>query len=528
MKPVLRVIAFLFLAGFLLTRLEVLESKRLTTSYDRIRILGVEADPNIAGKVYVVVGKSESPPCAEAYERSECWKKISDDPQAKVFESSDYGRTWNEIPLELITDSSDPSNIYLRHFSFDSELINSSFNIDRVGRIYQYKICCYREIIYDASQAQSRLYYSFNEGSLWGQNRLTWVIASASKADPSTVYLGLNDFGLVIGPNPDYSGTPTRDWFLSNAMLPGTINSLTGPNGGTNFQIFILALVMILIIPPLPYLNGWALMQAFRYAFQPGEEWELNSYVWLIGGIATLSYLVPLTFALVVPSVDFKSTVIVLGIFNVIIGGLGGWWISRKRNFSTAFTRKMIIGCILLSLPVPIGLYFGIIAWCILMALWCAFVGCRAALSQFLEKEGGVGAQWGIDRMALEIPGLFLIIVVPMMTLALGLWYGLMFLRLDALFAIIYPLVALAVVVAIFVNVVIRYLKFRVRRGAWLVKKKAAQPDGANGLRRSDRSLWRKLFDYTLIWVSGTVTVCLCLIWAVTTAPAWFQMLMGF
>ncbi len=289
-----------------------------------------------------------------------------------------------------------------------------------------------------------------------------------------------------------------------------------------------LVVLLLLCIPPLPYLNGWALMQAFRYAFQPGEDRELRRYTWLISGIATLSYIISLIFTLKPENTNVRSAVIVLGIFNVIIGGLGGWWISHRRNFSTEFTRKMIIGCVLLSLAFPFAMFFRIFGWAILMAFWCAFVGCRAALSQFLEKEGGVGSQWGIDRMALEIPGLFLIAAIPMMIVGFVIWYVLVSLRLDAFFAVaIFPLIALAVVIAIFVNIVIRYLKYRVQQGAWLVKKKAAQPSGADGLRRSDRTLWRKLFDYTLIWVSGTVTVWVCLIWAVTSAPITFQILIG-
>lgn len=519
MKPVLRVIAFLFLVGLLFQILQ--PGTRPTVVNNPIRVLDVAADPDVAGKVYVLTGKNIAYYCSAA-PITRCIQSVSPEQEIKVHESGDYGKTWKEIPVEIVVDG----NTHIKQFkvrpNFDLRIYEDAY-----GRFhcndsdYGTELRCFKwKSAYGIIRKKDS---SYSYMSNYYDNPIP---NSISNADRSTVFIGLGVSGIVVGPNPAYSATPTRDWMLVNSILPPSVSSSS--LGFTAFPLILITLTIMLLIPPLPYLNGWALMQAFRYAFQPGEDRELRRYTWLITGIATLSYLVPLTFAITRQDVDFKAAIIILGIFNVIIGALGGWWISRKRNFSTAFTRKMIIGCILLSLPVPIGLYFGIVAWCILMALWCAFVGCRAALSQFLEKEGGVGAQWGIDRMALEIPGLFLIIVVPMMTLALGLWYGLMFLRLDALFAIIYPLVALAVVVAIFVNVVIRYLKLRVRRGAWLVKKKAAQPDGANGLRRSDRSLWRKLFDYTLIWVSGTVTVCLCLIWAVTTAPAWFQMLMGF
>lgn len=524
MKPVLRVIAFLFLVGLLLNIL-LQPGMRPAVVPDPIRVLDVVADPDVTGKVYVLTGNAIGYWCSSGPSPRPCAQIISPEQKITVHESMDYGKTWKEIPVEIVTDSASPHNTHVKQFkvrpNFDLRIYEDAY-----GRFhcndsdYGIELRCFKwKSAYDIIRKKDS---SYSYMSNYYDNPIP---NSISNADRSTVFIGLGASGIVVGPNPAYSGTPTRDWILIDSMLP---SSASPSSGFTAFPLILITLAIMLFIPPLPYLNGWALMQAFRYAFQPGENRELRRYTWLITGIATLSYVVLLTFATTRQDVDFKAAIIILGIFNVIIGALGGWWISRKRNFSTAFTRKMIIGCILLSLPVPIGLYFGIVAWCIPMALWCAFVGCRAALSQFLEKEGGVGAQWGIDRMALEIPGLFLIIVVPMMTLALGLWYGLMFLRLDALFAIIYPLVALAVVVAIFVNVVIRYLKLRVRRGAWLVKKKAAQPGGADGLRRSDRSLWRKLFDYTLIWVSGTVTVCLCLIWAVTTAPAWFQMLMGF
>jgi hypothetical protein len=558
MKPVLRVIPFLFLIGTVFStwnsltisppKIPPLQSEGM------IKFLNIAVDPNNFANVYVLTGTAYPNECWNLPNPRDCYAEVVPTKKLAIYASLDYGRTWELRPFELATDA---DRTYIRYFKQLAlrgdevyELLGTTLSQPKTDPTIPLD-----------TQVRSKWFYYFADNSwrkLWqlpastvlryytgisflntGLRRFNgpdydyynsypiqhYGRSVISPGEPTLIYVAIDGYGVLVGPNPAIRVGASWEYHLSKTGLP-----IDTPlfRDQLLFSDVLLALVMLLFIPPLPYLNGWALMQAYRYAFQPGEEKSLRRYTWLITGIATLAYLVPLTLALTRDDVDFKLAVLALGVLNVVIGAVGGWWISRKRGFTTAFTRKMILGCGLLALAVPLGLYFGLLGWIALFTLWCAFVGCRAALSQFLEKEGGVGAQWGIDRMALEIPGLFIVIVPPLTILGIGVFaITVRVWNTTASFFWLYLIIVPLLIIGAFVSIVIRYLKFRVRQGAWLVKKKAALPGGAGGARSSDRSLYRKLFDYTWIWVSGTVTVCLCLAFAVMTAPAWFQMLFG-
>lgn len=540
MKPVLRIIPVLFVIGLGLSLMSYRSARRGIADEQPPELLAVSADPEVAGTVRVLAGINfPQSNCSLTSGNAPCMLEIKDSQRLEVYESRDYGQHWEK--QAIIIDTDETGGTLLRYFGRRPESWHR-INSNSTGALTYGSSLGQSPVFWQPPLAYHMYVSAFADNSV---SYRTWFAQffvvyspswggdmpnSISKADPSVLYALINPDGLLIGPNPispDNEKTIpyhiVRDGLPINPALKAEIDNGISP------LYLMFALACLLIIPPLPYLNGWLLMQVFRYAFQPGEDRELRRYTWLVTGIATLGYLFPLTLALTREDVNFKVAVAGLGLINVIAGVAGAVWISRQRDFSDRFTRRMALASGLLSLAVPIGLGLGPFSWIGVMLVWCAFVGCRAALTQFLEREGTDGAQWGLDRMALEIPALFLFVAVP---LGIGFSALLFFLmarfRVDSILIVFYPIFGLLATISIFVSVIIRYLKFRVGQGAWLVKKKSVQTGTADGLRRSDRTLYRKLFDYTLIWISGTLTVCMCLYFAILNAPVWFRLVMGF
>jgi hypothetical protein len=536
MKPMVGILAFLFLIGLGVSAVIPNNSSPVPVQYDHpdnpITVLDVAADPDVPGRVFAITGTYLVAQCFQFQTDQSCTIDTSPERKLRVHESTDYGKTWAEFPLEIGGDSQNPNIQRFQRF--------------RPGRSYDWPIESdfYGRLFFREGRLSSRPIWQvpiaqmLREGHLYtldfnfitnsaGYNRMEIrPVNSVAREDKSTIYIGLKEYGVLIGPNPAYPELANRGWLLTDAMLsPDDPNA---PPRDITITNFLFALALLLFLPPLPYLNYLLMKQAYRYAFQPGEDKPLRRYTRLISGIAMLAYVIPLTFALTRQDVDFKAAMILLGVLNVIIGAAGGWWISRKRGFTTAFTRKMTIGSGMLALAVPAGLLGGTLVWCVILASLCAFLATRTVISRFLEHEGGVSSRWGVDRLSLEIMIVYYTLLVPvaiLLSLIVGTFTNFGRLRVSELSFVFLPIGLCILILALCASSMIKYLKFRVETGLWLVKKKAAQ---AGDMQAADRRLWRGLFGYTWAGLIVASALCACLLWAQSLAPAWYRMLQGF
>lgn len=351
-------------------------------NYEPPRVSKIQADPSLPGKAYALVQGNRNP---NAYGRS-------DDRIDQAYETRDYGQTW--VPVTIDDRAA--------RFPETSEADLSLFGVYE-GNLYKNTKSGNAPIWYFPRQTFRSFFAPDNAGSSYESPYFIFGSVpsfSVSPADPGVIWVAMGTEGVLVGPNPLVDSPAVRSWTL-------TRNGLTGihylPLSITRPDVIAMIVALGLLVPPLSLIHVVLLARAYLYAFQPGEERDAYRLAGLVTGSITILAAFAIVFWLTNESIDYYPVVAVMTGICVLFGVGGGIWISRKRDFSALFIRRMAWACALLSLIVPAGVASVWFLWPFIIGGSIAFGITRLALTRYLDQEGVVATRWGLDRFALEL-----------------------------------------------------------------------------------------------------------------------------
>lgn len=462
--------------------------------YEPVRVKSVKADPQIPGKAYIVVSGSD--PYGQINEGKDF---------RKVYETTDYGETWKSSDYPAFENSS--SNLDVKQlprlFYWSSGGIYAAANEifgrdDSGGRLqWQFPRATFRYFFApDTDTDTGQVYYRID----------SYPDYDVSPADLNTVYIALGTEGVLVGPNPINPGVAPRSWKLSHNGID-TIRSL--PLTITNPSAILGVILLGLLVPPLSCLHIWVLAQVYRYAFQDGESREAYKLAGIVTGSITGLAAIAIYIWLTDGNTDYYPIVSIMTLVCVTLGAGAGVWISRKRNFSALFQRRMAIAVVMVSALVPAGVASIWFLWPVILAAVFAFGIFRRAVDRNLDRQNAAATRWGVDRAALEIAAFVVFVSIPLV------W---MFFASSG-FVIALPLFLLAVGVAL-----LGMYKFSSRRLGRMVIKKKNSDVLESGLFRG-RAWVTSLFIHSVSWGIAAGACSVLVFMMQLQAHSWFQTL---
>ncbi len=430
----------------------------------------VEADPTVVGKAYVQFEYQLSyGPCSDAQSVKSGF----------VYETDDYGQTWHYTSNPPGWDA-----WYTQHnvpglSAYDNQLWFNGRSI--------------RSIPHQLSQI-----FAYPNDSMGSPNGL---ISSAAPPGQGVLYVAMGEYGLLIGPNP--AENANLPWYWLQGEVPGYF---TKPVELSSLPVThpaeVEALIICAMTLPLVFLSHtWLLGQAWRYMYPPDETYAVMSLCRWVALIVSAVYVLVLELWHFDASANFFVLDGIFAVCVVTVSVLTGVSVARRRQFTDAFVRKLGIVTGLLSLIVPavVAATPTQVSWPLLVALLLGFIVYRRALRRYLDRFEARATLWQIDRLTLEIEGLFVLLLVPM-----GLLSAVIFQNVGALF-----LIALIAVPSIAAAVMWGYTKWR---GHGFVLKKKASPLELHDTPLFGESQWfAMLLGRTVVWLLGAAGIWLVL-----------------
>ncbi|MHB8625933.1 MAG: hypothetical protein ACYDBJ_01970 [Aggregatilineales bacterium] len=458
-----------------------------------LTVCAVEADPYIPGRAYAQLGKA----------RSGC---SMGNPFAAEYQTDDYGQSWQLL--------ADPPVEW-----------NSWHALQQVPALSNYG----GSVKYDGRIVWTlpRLDFErlFNASTNWMCDSCL-AMSSVAPAGQGVLYVALGQYGVLVGPNPAENNN--RPWHLVQSdfagLDPRTFH-ITDP-----FSIMAIILV-VLAIPPLPLIHGWLLAQAWRYMFPLDEQVAALRLAWRVSAGLTIVAALALAFWLFDADADFLAVVGTVTAITVVTGIAVGVRTARRRQFTDGFVWKMGIVTALLSLIVPVSVVatrlsgsantgIGDLAWLICFLLIFGFIRYRRMLNKYLDRLDARATLWQVDRLALEILVLFLVMLLPLGAVTAGI---------AVLLRTTYPLICFGIpylclfsvfgVPALGASVLSIYTRRRGR--GFVIKKKASPLELHDTPLFAGNSWFRMLFWQTVIWLSSTIIVSGLLVFAWYTSLSW-------
>lgn len=182
----------------------------------------------------------------------------------------------------------------------------------------------------------------------------------------------------------------------------------------------LIAVLKLLLIPPLPLIHLWLLAQVYRHAYQPGERfkpYKLAGFITIpITAIETIGIEIWIWINNHTPKSAFQARDGELFVLWVIISIItiswavgGAIYICRERGFSPEFQRSMIRSTIEVSLIVPFGMVGGVLFWLVAMPTILGFIVYRFATEQHLAHHNTrlpapIMDQLILDQVAVTFP----------------------------------------------------------------------------------------------------------------------------
>ncbi len=463
--------------------------------YEPVRVKSVKADPQIPGKAYIVVSGSD--PYGQINEGKDF---------RKVYETTDYGETWKASAYPAFERTAPTYN-------YDGQL-SPLYYWSRSG---PYSV---GDGIYSRSESGGKLVWQFPRGTFryffapesdTETGQIYYRVDSSpdydvSPADPNTVYIALGTEGVLVGPNPTNPGAAPRSWKLSRNGID-TIRSL--PLTITNSGAILGVILLGLLVPPLSCLHIWLLAQVYRYAFQDGEGREAYKLAGIVTGSITVLAAIAIYIWLTDANTDYYPIVSIMTVICMALGAGAGVWISRKRNFSALFQRRMAIAAVMVSLLVPAGVASIWFLWPVILAAVFAFGIFRRAVDRNLDRQNAAATRWAVDRAGMEIAAFVVFVSLPL---------GWMFFASSG-FVIVFPLFLLAVGIAL-----LGMYKFSSRRLGRMVIKKKNSDVLESGLFRG-RAWVTSLFIHSVSWGIAAGACSVLVFMMQLQAHSWFQTL---
>jgi hypothetical protein len=319
----------------------------------------VRADPITPGTAYAALNQGWCNNGSRAY-----------------YVTRDYGQTWSPV-LDFNTIPWNEADMLVEGTSYNQDVI-----------LYN------EQPVWSLPRPTFRWMF-FPSTSIFYTSPLFWN----SSAGVDATYYAMGAFGVLVGPNPP--DAPGR-WTITSSGL-----SELNPPALTFSNPLIIALITILglTVPPLTWLHGWFIGQAWRYAYPEGEaDVALAQAVRVARGITFLAAGAVVIWLTNI-NIDFYEIVALMTVLTVAIGIYEAWQLARRRHYSRGFTLRLALATALLSLIVPAGVALTTTGtgWPIILSALSLFIFLRQGFSDQIEREGGHATRWQIDRIALEL-----------------------------------------------------------------------------------------------------------------------------
>jgi hypothetical protein len=440
-------------------------------SFDPIRVKAVQADPQIPGKAYIVVTGSD--PYGTVNEGKEV---------QIVYETVDYGETWQRS-THAVFPKGTRSNSYQTSPTSNTmkpTKFSWSNNVLYSNSAKEYKA------LWSFPRSTFRYFFAPDNDTYSGAIYLNFDYYpdyDVSPAAPNVIYISLGTEGVLVGPNPENPGATPRAWKFSHNGI-GEVRFL--PLTITNTGAILGIILMGLLIPPLSGLHIWILAQVYRYAFQDGERWQPYQAAARVTAIITALAAVAIYIWLTDVNTDYYPIVAIMTVLCSALSAYTGVQISRKRGFSTLFTRRIGIASAVLACLVPAGVASIWLLWPFIIAVLFCFALFRRAIEGRIESQGAIASRWGLDRLALIYTFTAGAITAPLV----GMLFG--SLSASGLIFLLAGIVWFGVGSGV-------YLATRNRTGQLLIKKKNEEASTApifNG-----RTWYMTMLGHTALWL---------------------------
>lgn len=223
---------------------------------------------------------------------------------------------------------------------------------------------------------------------------------NSMSASTDTLYVALGSYGVLVGPYPYDSNH--RRWEITNQGItdlhPPAIRF-------TNPLVIALITMLGLFVPPLTWIHGWLIGQAWRYMYPEGEEQRAVAEGVRTARVITFFAAAACVIWLTDIRVDFYQIVAAMAVLSVLISVYEAVQLAREHHFSHSFIARLAIATGLLALLVPLAVLFTTIGagWFVLLLILTAFIFNRHALTRHLEHIGAHVTRWQIDHITLEV-----------------------------------------------------------------------------------------------------------------------------
>jgi hypothetical protein len=243
---------------------------------------------------------------------------------------------------------------------------------------------------------------------------------------------------------------------------------------------------------PLPWVQAWLLNQVWRYLFSPDEASKASRLAWTVSFVNSLLYLCVIAGWLPDAETHRYVMMVSIGLLTTCIGIAAGVIAARRRHFTDVFTRNLALATGLLSLIPPVGIALTPFkfAWPIILTLIVGFILYRRAMQRYLDKFEARATLWQLDRLTLEIVGLYVLFIVPFSVMAL----------------LIFPQGGVfGVLAAPFIGVGVASVYSRWRGKNFVVKKKASPLDLHRTPLFADDEWSDTLLGQTIRWCGAAI-----------------------
>jgi hypothetical protein len=349
----------------------------------------VEADPTIPGRAYAQFEYLEVSSCSEAFTAPYGSNPI-------LYETDDYGETWHE-------------NGSMQ----DWKAWHSFQNVPGLTAGANQLWYTGRSIL--AIPHQLSQVFAFPNDSMGSPDGL---ISSAAPPGQGVLYAAMGEYGLLVGPNPAEAVDRPWQWIQGSKVstfpppyIAGLSSNIVG-HPAENGALIVCAMTL-----PLVFLaHSWLIEQVWRYMYSPDERYTARFLARLVAVVVSGLYVAIIAFWKADAYANFFVLVGVFALCAVALSVAIGVRVARRRHFTDAFVQRMGIVTGLLSLIVPavVAATPTQLSWPLIVALILGFIVYRRALSRYLDRFEARTTLWQIDRLTLEIEGLFVVLLVPM------------------------------------------------------------------------------------------------------------------
>jgi len=304
-------------------------------------------------------------------------------------------------------------------------------------------------------------------------------------------------------------------------LLFSTPQQLPGPFGPVSVPPVLTTVLFALAVPPVPWVLAWLLGQTWRYMFPIDEQGSAMRLGWRVSAAVTALMVLALAFWLLDTGVDFSAICGIVMTIIVVACVMVAVRTARQRQFTDTFVWRIGIGTALLALIVPLDVFttlrfnvesggnsslfalFGLSAWPLTLLLILGFIVYRRALAHYLDQLHSHVTLWQLDRLALEILVLFLLMFVPL-SVVTGIIVHVVG-SIDLLSSCLNGLLVIFGVPFLGALALTVYTRWRGR--GIVIKKKASPLELHDTPLFADNRWFRMLFTRTLLWLGGTFMI---------------------